>query len=170
MAATPQLARQGIESPKGLLPESAVIGISREEIKSLVAAVDYSDALSITAGEQDVRKAARAARRFGFGAVVAFPQYLGILVDELQGLRFLEVNEDGGGRVRHPPHAPLHGPLEQETGGKDFIIIHEIPFMVNKAGLIMRIADLVKERKIEGIADLRDESFQRRLTPFRFCQ
>jgi DNA gyrase subunit A len=42
--------------------------------------------------------------------------------------------------------------------GKESIIINEIPFQVNKARLIERIADLVKERKIEGISDLRDES------------
>jgi DNA gyrase subunit A len=42
--------------------------------------------------------------------------------------------------------------------GKEQIIISEIPFMVNKARLIEQIADLVNEKKIEGIADLRDES------------
>ncbi len=42
--------------------------------------------------------------------------------------------------------------------GKEAIIVNEIPFQVNKARLIERIADLVKERKIEGISDLRDES------------
>jgi DNA gyrase subunit A len=42
--------------------------------------------------------------------------------------------------------------------GKESIIVSEIPFQVNKARLIEKIADLVKEKKIEGIADLRDES------------
>ena len=42
--------------------------------------------------------------------------------------------------------------------GKESIIINEIPFQVNKARLIEKIADLVKEKKIEGISDLRDES------------
>src|SRR5215467_12671064 len=42
--------------------------------------------------------------------------------------------------------------------GKEQIIISEIPFMVNKARLIEQIAGLVQEKKIEGIADLRDES------------
>ncbi|HEY0080475.1 MAG TPA: DNA gyrase subunit A [Pyrinomonadaceae bacterium] len=41
---------------------------------------------------------------------------------------------------------------------RDAIIINEIPFQVNKARLIERIAELVNEKKIEGIADLRDES------------
>ncbi len=42
--------------------------------------------------------------------------------------------------------------------GRESIVISEIPFQVNKAKLIEKIADLVKERKIEGISDLRDES------------
>ncbi|MDF1579488.1 MAG: DNA gyrase subunit A [Desulfuromonadales bacterium] len=42
--------------------------------------------------------------------------------------------------------------------GRESIIVNEIPFQVNKARLIEKIADLVKERKIEGISDLRDES------------
>jgi DNA gyrase subunit A len=42
--------------------------------------------------------------------------------------------------------------------GRESIVINEIPFQVNKARLIEKIADLVKEKKIEGISDLRDES------------
>jgi len=42
--------------------------------------------------------------------------------------------------------------------GKEAIIVSEIPFQVNKARLIEKIAELVKEKKIEGISDLRDES------------
>jgi DNA gyrase subunit A len=44
------------------------------------------------------------------------------------------------------------------TTERDAVIITEIPFQVNKARLIERIAELVNEKKIEGIADLRDES------------
>ncbi len=44
------------------------------------------------------------------------------------------------------------------TTERDAIIITEIPFQVNKARLIERIAELVNEKKIDGIADLRDES------------
>jgi deoxyribose-phosphate aldolase len=51
----------------------------------LVSAVDYSEALTITATEEDARSACETARQYGFRAVVAFPQYLGILVDELKG-------------------------------------------------------------------------------------
>lgn len=60
-------------------------GITREEVGRLVAAVDYSEALTISAGPADARAACAAARRWGFRAVVAFPQYLGVLVDELRG-------------------------------------------------------------------------------------
>jgi DNA gyrase subunit A len=42
--------------------------------------------------------------------------------------------------------------------GKEAIIIHEVPYQVNKAKMIERFAELVKEKKIEGISDLRDES------------
>ena len=42
--------------------------------------------------------------------------------------------------------------------GRESVIVTEIPFQVNKARLIEKIADLVKEKKIEGISDLRDES------------
>jgi DNA gyrase subunit A len=48
--------------------------------------------------------------------------------------------------------------LEKGRGNKESIIINEIPFQVNKANLITSIADLVKDRKIEGISDIRDES------------
>jgi DNA gyrase subunit A len=42
--------------------------------------------------------------------------------------------------------------------GKSAIIVHEIPYQVNKARMIERIAELVNERRLDGIADLRDES------------
>ncbi len=48
--------------------------------------------------------------------------------------------------------------IEKKTGGKVAIIIEEIPYQVNKAKLVEKIAELVKEKKIEGITDLRDES------------
>lgn len=59
--------------------------VTSEEITRLVSAVDYSEALTITAGEQDVLLACQAARRYRFRAVVAFPQHLGTLVDGLEG-------------------------------------------------------------------------------------
>jgi DNA gyrase subunit A len=48
--------------------------------------------------------------------------------------------------------------IEKKTGGKVAIIITEIPYQVNKAKLVEKIAELVKDKKIEGITDLRDES------------
>ncbi|NLM12557.1 MAG: DNA gyrase subunit A [Epulopiscium sp.] len=48
--------------------------------------------------------------------------------------------------------------IEQVSSNKQRIVVTEIPYMVNKARLIEKIADLVKEKKIEGISDLRDES------------
>src|SRR5712671_3608904 len=54
----------------------------------------------------------------------------------------------------------MRGTVEIETLRKDreAIIISQIPYQVNKATMVERIADLVKEKKIEGISDLRDES------------
>lgn len=46
----------------------------------------------------------------------------------------------------------------EESKGRESIIITEIPYAVNKAKMVEKIADLVREKKIEGISDLRDES------------
>ncbi|MFA4981969.1 MAG: DNA gyrase subunit A [Candidatus Omnitrophota bacterium] len=48
--------------------------------------------------------------------------------------------------------------IEEQKNGKEAIIIKEIPYQVNKANLIESIANLVTDKKIEGITDLRDES------------
>jgi len=48
--------------------------------------------------------------------------------------------------------------IEEKANGKQSIIVTELPFQVNKAKLIEKIADLVRDKKIEGITDLRDES------------
>ncbi|MFZ9883461.1 MAG: DNA gyrase subunit A, partial [Candidatus Limnocylindrus sp.] len=48
--------------------------------------------------------------------------------------------------------------FEEARGDRTAIIIHELPYQVNKATLVEKIADLVKEGRIEGISDLRDES------------
>jgi DNA gyrase subunit A len=48
--------------------------------------------------------------------------------------------------------------IETEDNGKETIIVHEIPYQVNKAKLIEKIAELVKEKRVEGISALRDES------------
>jgi DNA gyrase subunit A len=48
--------------------------------------------------------------------------------------------------------------MEEMKGGRVRIIVSEIPYQVNKANLITKIADLVRDKKINGISDLRDES------------
>ncbi len=48
--------------------------------------------------------------------------------------------------------------IEEMRNGRYRIIVHELPYMVNKARLIERIADLMKEKRVEGISDIRDES------------
>src|SRR5207244_12460358 len=48
--------------------------------------------------------------------------------------------------------------IKTGRGDKESIVITEIPFQVNKARLIERIAELARDKKIEGIADVRDES------------
>jgi len=60
----------------------------------------------------------------------------------------------GNGRIT--VRGKIH--TEEAGGGKTRIVITELPYQVNKAALIERIADLVRDRKIEDIADLRDES------------
>ena len=61
----------------------------------------------------------------------------------------------GRGRIYVRARAEV---ITDESRGKDTIIIHEIPYQLNKARLIERIAELVKEKKLEGITELRDES------------
>lgn len=63
--------------------------ISHDEVRQLVAAIDYSEALTITATADDVHAACTAAKRYGFRAVVAFPQHLGMIVDKLAGTNVL---------------------------------------------------------------------------------
>ncbi len=48
--------------------------------------------------------------------------------------------------------------IEEKSNGKQVIIVTELPYQVNKAKLVERIAELVRDKKIEGITDLRDES------------
>ncbi|MCG8415081.1 MAG: DNA gyrase subunit A, partial [Pseudomonadales bacterium] len=61
----------------------------------------------------------------------------------------------GRGRIYVRARAEI---IESEKSGKESIIVTEIPYQLNKAKLIERIAELVKEKKLEGITELRDES------------
>jgi len=75
-------------------------GVTSEEIARLVAAIDYTNVLSVTATEREVREACDQARQYHFRAVVALPQFLGVLVDELKGtgvLAQIPVGYPGGG-------------------------------------------------------------------------
>lgn len=48
--------------------------------------------------------------------------------------------------------------IEQKSNGKEVIIVRELPYQVNKAKLIEKIAELVRDKRLDGITDLRDES------------
>ena len=61
----------------------------------------------------------------------------------------------GRGRLRVRAKADIE---INEDSGRESIIVTEIPYQVNKARLIEKIAELVKEKKLEGISELRDES------------
>ncbi len=76
----------------------------------------------------------------------------GALIIGEEGIR--EAYRTGKGRV------VIRGKVkfEEIKGGRERIVITELPYQVNKANLIEKIARLVKEKKIEGISDLRDES------------
>ncbi|HEX8273918.1 MAG TPA: DNA gyrase subunit A [Longimicrobiaceae bacterium] len=77
----------------------------------------------------------------------------GGLIYGRDGIR--EAYETGRGRVLMRARAEIE---EREGGKGERIVIREIPFQVNKSRLIEQIAELARDKKIEGIADLRDES------------
>ncbi|OOG63338.1 DNA gyrase subunit A [Rhodanobacter sp. B04] len=66
----------------------------------------------------------------------------------------IEAYRTGRGRILVRAKAEI----ETEPNGRETIIVHELPYQVNKARLIEKIAELVKEKKLEGISELRDES------------
>ena len=65
-----------------------------------------------------------------------------------------EAYKTGRGKVKVRARAVI----EELPKGKQQIVVTEIPYQVNKAKLVERIAELVKDKKVEGISDLRDES------------
>ncbi|MEH6635230.1 MAG: DNA gyrase subunit A [Halioglobus sp.] len=67
----------------------------------------------------------------------------------------IQAYRTGRGRIYVRARAEV---IHDDKRGKDIILIHELPYQLNKARLIERIAELVKEKKIEGITELRDES------------
>jgi DNA gyrase subunit A len=83
------------------------------------------------------------------------PDFPGGGIMSMEGIRDAYASGRGSVKVRARAH------VEPLKGGKDAIVVTELPFMVKKGGdggLITKIADLVREKKLEGISDLRDES------------
>lgn len=107
-----------------------------EIIDGLVMLLDNSD-LSV----KDLRKAIKGPD---------FPT--GGMIHGTAGIR--DAYETGRGLIKIRAKANI----EREHKGKESIIVSELPYQVNKARLIEKIAELVREKKIEGISDLRDES------------
>ena len=77
----------------------------------------------------------------------------GALINGARGIR--EAYETGRGRIYI--RAKTHIETDDHSG-KQTIVVDELPYQVNKANLLGKIADLVKEKKIDGISALRDES------------
>jgi len=77
-----------------------------------------------------------------------FPTGAIVMCDSLE-----EIYKKGMGKIKIRSLAKI-----EKVGNKNAIIVEEIPYQVNKANLVKDIAHLVKEKQIEGISDLRDES------------
>ena len=75
------------------------------------------------------------------------------IINGARGIR--EAYKTGKGKVYIRASAEVE---HDEKTGKDTIIVSELPYQVNKARLLEKIAELVKDKKIEGISELRDES------------
>jgi len=76
----------------------------------------------------------------------------GGIIYGLEGIK--NAYSTGKGRVLVRARAGIH----EMTKGRSQIVVTEIPYQVNKAALVERIAELVKDRRVEGISELRDES------------
>ena len=75
------------------------------------------------------------------------------LINGASGIK--EAYHTGRGRIYMRARTEVE---TDENNGKQTIIVHELPYQINKARLIEKIAELVKEKRIEGITELRDES------------
>jgi DNA gyrase subunit A len=76
----------------------------------------------------------------------------GAIIQGREGIR--DAYATGRGRIR----VRAKSQIEQMSNGKTRIIVTELPYQVNKSRLIEKIAELVREKRVEGITDLRDES------------
>ena len=89
----------------------------------------------------------------GLMAHIQAPDFpTGGVIYGLEGVR--DAYETGKGRVVMRGKARF----EETRTGKEMIIVEEIPYQVNKADLVRKTADLVNDKKIEGISEIRDES------------
>ena len=79
----------------------------------------------------------------------------GAIINGAHGIR--EAYHTGRGRMHVRAHVTIEEAEDSPTK-KPRLIVNELPFQVNKARLLEKIAELVKEKKIEGISELRDES------------
>ncbi|MFZ1342509.1 DNA gyrase subunit A [Thiothrix eikelboomii] len=75
------------------------------------------------------------------------------IINGSRGIR--EAYHTGRGRIYVRARAEVE---TNEKTGRETIVVHELPYQVNKARLLEKIAELVKDKKIEGISELRDES------------
>jgi len=74
------------------------------------------------------------------------------IISGINGVR--EAYRTGRGRILVRARAQI----EEDAKGRQSIIVHELPYQVNKARLLEKIAELVKEKRLDGITELRDES------------
>ena len=74
------------------------------------------------------------------------------LVMGVDGLK--EAYETGRGKIKMRARAHI----ESNKNGKDSIVVTEVPYQTNKSNLVEKIADLARDKKVQGITDLRDES------------
>ncbi len=74
------------------------------------------------------------------------------IINGVRGVR--EAYRSGRGKV----YTRARTRIEQMDGGRERIVVSELPYQVNKARLLEKIAELVKDKKLEGISELRDES------------
>ena len=74
------------------------------------------------------------------------------LIMGMDGLK--DAYETGRGKIKMRARAHI----ESNKNGKDSIVVTEVPYQTNKANLVEKIADLVRDKKVVGITDLRDES------------
>lgn len=142
----PHNLNEVIEALNYMIKESETIGGDQKEIEFEVVNMPFK----LNVVDTDFSSRATAQDLIEYIKGPDFPTG-GIIYDQKE---IVHLYATGKGRV--VTRAKLD--IEDMSGGKTRIIVREIPYQVNKATLISKIADLVKAKKIEGIVDLRDES------------